>query len=114
MDKEELNIDEIANDLIKVLKKAIKQSKDTLLRMKKKTVMTEYDEELKKPMTEVIEESEEIKTLKGMVDVNSLKTITVLLKEILDIQEGKTSKETEGEDGGGVIVLAKVKDEENG
>lgn len=113
MEKEEINTDEIAKDLIKVLKKAIRQSKDTLLRMKKKTVMTEYDEELKKPMTEVVEESEEVRTLKGTVDINALKTITALLKEILDIQEGKGLKDTDGDDSGGVIVLAKVRDEEN-
>lgn len=113
MEKEELNIDLISKDLIKVLKKAIRQSRDTMLRSKKKTVVTEYDEGLKKPMTEVIEESEEITTLKGTVDINSLKTITMLLKEILEIRDGKALKD-EDKDEGGVIVLAQVRDEESG
>ena len=64
-------------------------------------------------MTEVIEESEEITTLKGTVDINSLKTITMLLKEILEIRDGKALKD-EDRDEGGVIVLAQVRDEESG
>ena len=102
----ECSIDEVADDILKLLKKAVKQSKNTVLRHKTKTVSTEYDEELKKPMTEITEEKEEIEEIKGTVDIGSLKTITGLLKEVSGMRDTTVSEEKDM----GVIVLADVKD----
>ena len=114
MTENECNVESVADDLLKVLRKAIKQSGSTTLKSKKKVVSTEYDEELKKPMCEVTEESEEITTLKGTVDVSSLKTLTGLLKEVSDMKEANSNFENE-ENNAGVVVLANIKDlEENG
>ncbi len=111
MAENEINVEDVADDLLKVLKKAIKQSRDTTLKSKKKIVSTEYDEELKKPTCEVTNECEEITTLKGTIDVNSLKTITGLLKEVSEMRgENLTTDEKDK----GIIVLADVKDFENG
>ena len=82
MAENENSLESVLDELLKVLKRAVKQSKDTTLKLKKKIVSTEYDEELKKPMQEITEENEEITQLKGMVDINSLKLLTGLLKEV--------------------------------
>ena len=111
MNENENSIENLTDELLSVLKKAIKQSKNTLLKSKKKVVSTEYDEEIKKPTLEITEETEGITKLKGMVDINSLKTIAGLLKDISDMtgNEGVTEDEMKG-----IIVLADVKDlEEN-
>ena len=110
MTENEINVEDVADDLLNVLKKAIKQSKDTTLKSKKKIVSTEYDEELKKPTCEITNECEEITTLKGTIDVNNLKTITGLLKEVSEMK-GEASI-TEDKDKG-IIVLADVKDIQN-
>lgn len=107
MAENEINVEDVADDLLKILKKAIKQSKDTVLKSKKKIVSTEYDEELKKPTCEVTNECEEITTLKGTIDVTSLKTITGLLKEVSEMK-GETSDLEEKDKG--IIVLADIKD----
>ena len=105
--KEEKQIlDSVADELLNVLKKAVRQSKDTMLKTKKKVVSTEYDEELKKPMQEITSESEEITTLKGMVDINSLKIISGLLRDVCEI----TGKGGFKDDEKGIIVLADIKD----
>ena len=110
MAENEINVEDVADDLLKVLKKAIRQSKDTTLKSKKKVVSTEYDEELKKPTCEITNECEEITTLKGTIDVNSLKTITGLLKEVSEMKgEDKTFSDTDK----GIIVLADIKDIQN-
>ena len=106
MAESDCNIETVADDILKLLKKAVKQSKDTTLRIKTKTISTEYDEELKKPMTETTEEREEIKKIKGEIDVSSLKTITGLLKEVSEMRETSGGDEKDR----GVIVLADVKE----
>ena len=73
----ELNVENVGEELLKVLKRAIKQSNSTLLKSRKKIVSTEYDDDLKKPMQEITEECEEITKLKGTVDINSLKVISL-------------------------------------
>lgn len=107
MTENEINVEDVADDLLRVLKKAIKQSKDTTLKSKKKIVSTEYDEELKKPTCEVTNECEEITKLKGTIDVNSLKTITGLLKEV---SEMKGDSVVSSDNDKGIIVLADIKD----
>lgn len=103
------DINGVTEDLLKMLKKAVRQSGNTVLKCKRKTVSTEYDEELKKPLAETTEETEEVKELKGTVDVGSLKTITGLLKEISEMNGNNQS----GQDGGGVVLLADIKELEN-
>lgn len=111
MTENDNSIDAALDELLKVLRRAIKQSKDTTLKSKKKIVSTEYDEEIKKPMQEITEENEEVTTLKGTVDVNSLKLLTGLLKEVHQMMgDGEASSEEQK----GIIVLADIKDlEEN-
>ncbi len=107
MSENENSIESIADELLGVLKKAIKQSKNTMLKSKKKIVSTEYDEELKKPTQEITEECEEMTKLKGTVDVNSLKTIAGLLKDISDMTGNDAVAD---DDMKGIIVLADVKE----
>ena len=111
-EKKELNIGDVAEELIMTLKKAVKQCRNTTIKIKRKVVNTEYDEEIKKPIYEVTEESEEVKTLKGTVDIGGLKTIAALLKEIAELQNGDEA--TENTESAGVVILADVKDAENG
>lgn len=107
MTESENSIESVLDELLKVLKRAVKQSKDTTLKLKKKIVSTEYDEELKKPMQEITEENEEITKLKGMVDINSLKLLTGLLKEVHQMKgEDVVLDDSEK----GIIVLADIKD----
>ena len=107
MAENENSLESVLDELLKVLKRAVKQSKDTTLKLKKKIVSTEYDEELKKPMQEITEENEEITQLKGMVDINSLKLLTGLLKEVHQMKgEDVDSEESQK----GIIVLADIKD----
>lgn len=80
------------------------------MRCKKKVTSTEYDEELKKPLLEVTEESEEVCELKGRIDIDMLKTATGLLKEVLEMSEESEIESTDRS----VIVLADVKDFKNG
>ena len=95
MTDKDCDIEKVTDELLKVLERAISQSKNTTLKSKKKIVSTEYDEELKKPMCETTEECEEITKLKGTVDVNSLKILTGLLKEISDMKEAFSAPDEE-------------------
>lgn len=110
MAENENSLESVLDELLKVLKRAVKQSKDTTLKLKKKIVSTEYDEELKKPMQEITEENEEITQLKGMVDINSLKLLTGLLKEVHQMKGEEVDLE---ECQKGIVVLADIKDLDN-
>lgn len=110
MIKKEITSEKVLQELLKTLKRAVKQSSNTMLRSKKKLVNIEYDEELKKPMQELTEESEELTKIKGMVDINSLKLITGLLKEIYQMKE---SAGISADEERGIVVLADLKDLED-
>lgn len=111
MSEKEIASEKVMEELLRTLKRAVKQCGSTMLRSKKKLVSIEYDEELKKPMQELTEESEELTKVKGMVDINSLKLIAGLLKEIHQMRESTAGADAEDERG--IVVLADLKDLED-
>lgn len=108
--KEMENIPEIsvlANQLKLVIYSAIREAGKSYVRNKTKTTETEYDEECKKPVREVISEKEDIIPMEGNIDTMSLKRLTSALKDVQDIL-AQTQQSNEDNDEGGVVILAAV------
>lgn len=92
--------------VIATIEKAISQANITYLKKKTKVVDTEYDEEFKKPVREIVEESEYIQKAEGEYDVKKIKELAELW---LKLKESDTSYEDTHEGTGGVIILPEVK-----
>lgn len=89
--------------LISAIEKAIAEVNVTYVHKKVKVTNTKYDDELKKPLSEVVEDSEEILPLEGEYDVNKIKTLTELWLKLKENNGEATASTT-----GGVVILPEV------
>lgn len=80
-----IQIKDVANDLLKKLLQANEELNIHLATNKTKTKTVEYDYAVKKPKKETIEEKEEIKSYKDIIDKKGLKELTSALKNLNDI-----------------------------
>lgn len=89
--------------LITVIEKAIAELNVTYLHTKVKVTKTEYDEELKKPINEVVEESEHIERVNCEYDVSKIKALTELWLKIKETDASDIEKSLD--DKFGVVIL---------
>lgn len=80
-----IQIKDVANDLLKKVLEANNELNIHLATNKVKTKTVEYDYAVKKPKKETVEEKEEIKSYKDIIDKKGLKELTSALKNLNDI-----------------------------
>lgn len=101
----------VIKELLKSLRKAAKGKEIIYVKTKTKNTQTVYDEDLKKPIQEIITETEEIEPRDAGLDMGMLKTISGILKELKDIQ---TPVHSGGEQGGVVILAGNHAEQDHG
>lgn len=80
-----IQIKDVANELLKKVLEANNELNIHLSTNKVKTKTVEYDYAVKKPKKETVEEKEEIKSYKDIIDKKGLKELTSALKNLNDI-----------------------------
>ena len=104
----EKRILDISDKLLDKIEKYISEIDRCVIKTKERTKNVEYDFDLKKPVSESVEEKENIDIIEGMIDKMGLKQLVSTLKDIKDIHTGLTGTETEDDDETGIIVLGEV------
>ncbi len=105
MTENEQSLSKLKISILTALNKAARQCRNTVVKQKTKVTCTEYDEELKKPVSEQTTETEKISTLKGTVDIAGLKTISDILKTVCEIKGGQNEAESSEK---AAIILASI------
>lgn len=98
--------------LMNAIEKAISQLNVQYLHTKVKVTQTEYDEELKKPINEIVKESEQVEKVKCEYDISKIKILTELWLKLRDKDTGNSS-EDEQDYGFGVVILPEREITEN-
>ena len=100
----------LSDRLLDKIEQSINEIDRCVIKTKEKTKTVEYDYDLKKPVSETVEENEHIEIIDGMIDKMGLKQLVSTLKDIKDIQLSiSQNEENEAEyDESGVIVLGQV------
>ncbi len=80
-----VNTKDTATKLLEKINLSIEELNKYFSKNTKKTKIVEYDNEIKKPTKEVIEENEEINEFFSIIDRSGLKQLTSALKDINDI-----------------------------
>lgn len=104
----EKRILDISDKLLDKIEKSISEIDRCVIKTKERTKNVEYDFDLKKPISESIEEKENIDIIEGMIDKMGLKQLVSTLKDIKDIHTGLVGTDTDEEDETGIIVLGEV------
>lgn len=104
----EKRILDISDKLLDKIEKSISEIDRCVIRTKERTKNVEYDFDLKKPVSESVEEKENIDIIEGMIDKMGLKQLVSTLKDIKDIHTGLSGTESEEDDETGIIVLGEV------
>ena len=99
---------EISDKLLEKIEKSIEEIDRCVIKTKERTKNVEYDFDLKKPVSESVEEKENIDIIEGMIDKMGLKQLVSTLKDIKDIHTGLSGTESEEDDETGIIVLGEV------
>ena len=110
-DKRQQRILELSDMLLDKIEKSILEIDRCIIKTKEKTKTVEYDSDLKKPINESVEETENIEIIEGMIDKMGIKQLVSTLKDIKDIHLGLTSDGSEDEDESGVIILGEIDDD---
>jgi len=95
--------DKLEKKLITAIEKAIAEVNVTYVHKKVKVTNTTYDDEMKKPLSEVVEDSEVLEKRKCEYDVNKIKTLTELWLKLKE-----NSGEVASNSSGGVVILPEV------
>lgn len=104
----EKRILDISDKLLDKIEKSISEIDRCVIRTKERTKNVEYDFDLKKPVSESVEEKENIDIIEGMIDKMGLKQLVSTLKDIKDIHTGLSGTESEEDEETGIIVLGEV------
>lgn len=98
----------ISDRLLDKIEKSISEIDRCIVKNKERTKTVEYDYDTKKPLSETVEEKEDIRVIEGMIDKMGLKQLVSTLKDIKDIHLSMQSEESLDEDEEGIIVLSDV------
>lgn len=110
-DARQKRILEISDRILDKVDAALMEVDRTVIKVKEKEKVVEYDSELKKPISEKHTETEKAEIVESVIDTSSLKQIVATLKDIKDIHLGfmaKDDEETEGDENG-IIMISDVK-----
>lgn len=103
---------EISDRILDKVDAALLEVDRTVMKIKEKEKIVEYDSDLKKPISEKHTETEKVEIIDSVIDTASLKQIVATLKDIKDIHMGFVAKdeESEGEENG-VIMISDINKE---
>lgn len=109
-DIREKRILEISDKILDKVDHALKEVDRTVIKIKEKEKIVEYDSELKKPISEKNIETEKAEIVDSVIDTASLKQIVATLKDIKDIHMGFATKDGENTDDeeNGVIMISDI------
>lgn len=109
-DIREKRILEISDKILDKVDHALKEVDRTVIKIKEKEKIVEYDSELKKPISEKNIETEKAEIVDSVIDTASLKQIVATLKDIKDIHMGFAAKDGENTEDGenGVIMISDI------
>ena len=111
-DKMQERILHLTDRLLDKIERSLGEIDRCIIKTKEKTKTVEYDSDLKKPVSETVEEKENIEIIEGMIDKMGLKQLVSTLKDIKDIQLSIREKNEANDDNEcGVIVLGQVDEE---
>lgn len=110
-EKRQERILQLSDMLLDKIEKSISEIDRCIIKTKEKTKTVEYDCDLKKPINESVEETENIEIIDGMIDKMGIKQLVSTLKDIKDIHLGLTGADTDDEDENGVIILGEIDDD---
>lgn len=102
--------EKLENKIANIIEKAISQANVTYLRKKVKVTDTEYDEDVRKPVREVVEEREILEKAKSEYDFKKIKELTELWIKLKASDEDAAEKSEQAL--GGVVILPDVNIEE--
>ncbi len=100
---------QISDKLLEKIEKSINEIDRCVVKTKERTKNVEYDFDLKKPVSECIEEKENIEIIDGMIDKMGLKQLVSTLKDIKDIHMSFTGNASQNDDDEcGIIILGDI------
>ncbi len=100
---------EISDKILDKVDIALSEVDRTLVKIKEKEKIVEYDSDLKKPISEKHTETEKTEIVDSVIDTASLKQIVATLKDIKDIHVGLSSKDDEDNgDENGIILISDI------
>ena len=101
---------EISDRILDKVDAALKEVDQTVMKIKEKEKIVEYDSDLKKPISERHTETEKVEIIDSVIDTSSLKQIVATIKDIKDIHMGFAAKDEDNEDSdeNGVIMISGV------
>ena len=105
---------EISDRILDKVDTALKEVDRSVVKIKEKEKVVEYDSELKKPISEKHSETEKVEIIDSVIDTASLKQIVATLKDVKDIHLGFINRETNENENGenGVIMISDIKNAE--
>lgn len=107
-EKRQKRILELSDMLLDKIEKSIAEIDRCIIKTKEKTKTVEYDCDLKKPVNESVEETENIEIIDGMIDKMGIKQLVSTLKDIKDIHLGLIGEEQDTDEESGVILLGNL------
>ena len=105
---------EISDRILDKVDCALNEVDRSVIKIKEKEKVVEYDSELKKPITETVSETEKVEIIDSVIDTASLKQIVATLKDVKDLHLGFINRETNENENGenGVIMISDIKNAE--
>lgn len=104
----------LSDRLLDKVRLALRELGKYELKTKERTKEVQYDDELKKPISEINTESEKIEITNSLIDTGALKQLVSTLKDIKDIQLGISDSANSENDESGVILISEVSLDESG
>ena len=119
MNKDNLNEDfeqrqkrilDISDRILDKVSSALDEVDRTVIKVKEKEKIVEYDGDLKKPISEKYTENEKVEIIDSLIDTSSLKQIVATLKDIKDIHNGFCGKnnQSDDEEENGIILISDI------
>ena len=100
---------EISDRILDKVDAALLEVDRTVMKIKEKEKIVEYDTELKKPVSERHTETERAEIIDSVIDTASLKQIVATLKDIKDIHLGFMADDSSADDeDSGIIMISDV------
>ena len=105
---------EISDRILDKVDAALLEVDRTVMKIKEKEKVVEYDSDLKKPISEKYTETEKAEIVESVIDTSSLKQIVATLKDIKDIHVGFANKDAENDesDENGIIMISDLSKKE--
>ncbi|MBO5743564.1 MAG: hypothetical protein J6R68_04700 [Clostridia bacterium] len=101
---------QISDSILNKVETALGEVDRTVIKIKEKEKTVEYDGDLKKPISEIVSETEKVEIIDSVIDTSALKQIVATLKDVKDIHMGFLNGEADGDtaEDNGVIMISDI------